>query len=85
MAYLKGKPRDTYLGGEDFVEEFKRKYKKDISQNKRAVRRRGRPVREQIGPCPPALRPALKLTQQGLDLCTSITRARYEINLDLFR
>jgi L1 cell adhesion molecule like protein len=38
---------DTHLGGEDFdnrmvnhfVAEFKRKHKKDISENKRAVRR----------------------------------------------
>uniref|UniRef100_A0A2K5IF15 Heat shock protein family A (Hsp70) member 8 n=1 Tax=Colobus angolensis palliatus TaxID=336983 RepID=A0A2K5IF15_COLAP len=44
---IKFKARDTHLGGEDFdnrmvnrfIAEFKRKHKKDISENKRAVRR----------------------------------------------
>ncbi len=44
---VKATAGDTHLGGEDFdnrmvnhfVEEFKRKHKKDISQNKRALRR----------------------------------------------
>ncbi|XP_072569410.1 heat shock 70 kDa protein 1 isoform X1 [Paramormyrops kingsleyae] len=44
---VKATAGDTHLGGEDFdnrmvnhfVEEFKRRYKKDISQNKRALRR----------------------------------------------
>lgn len=44
---VKGTDRDTHLGGEDFdnrlvnhfVAEFKRKHKKDISGNARALRR----------------------------------------------
>jgi molecular chaperone DnaK (HSP70) len=44
---VKSTSGDTHLGGEDFdnrmvnhfIQEFKRKYKKDISDNKRAVRR----------------------------------------------
>merc|ERR1711876_97234 len=44
---VKSTAGDTHLGGEDFdnrlvdhfVNEFKRKHKKDISQNKRAIRR----------------------------------------------
>lgn len=44
---MKSTAGDTHLGGEDFdnrmvdhfMEEFKRKHKKDISKNKRAVRR----------------------------------------------
>lgn len=44
-----------------FVEEFKRQYQKDTSQSNGAVRCR-QSVRVQIVPCPPALRPALRLT-----------------------
>ncbi|KAF7697875.1 hypothetical protein HF521_004385 [Silurus meridionalis] len=48
---VKSTAGDTHLGGEDFdnrlvnhfVEEFKRKHKKDISQNKRALRRLRQP------------------------------------------
>ena len=44
---VKSTSGDTHLGGEDFdnrmvnhfIEEFKRKHKKDISTNKRAIRR----------------------------------------------
>ena len=44
---MKATAGDTHLGGEDFdnrlvnffVQEFKRKYKKDISSNPRALRR----------------------------------------------
>ena len=44
---MKATAGDTHFGGEDFdnrmvnhfVEEFKRKYKKDITSNARAVRR----------------------------------------------
>lgn len=44
---VKSTAGDTHLGGEDFdnrlvnhfVEEFRRKYKKDISKNPRALRR----------------------------------------------
>ena len=44
---VKSTAGDTHLGGEDFdnrmvnhfVQDFKRKHKKDISENKRAVRR----------------------------------------------
>ncbi|KAK3552434.1 hypothetical protein QTP86_011666 [Hemibagrus guttatus] len=47
LGGVKATAGDTHLGGEDFdnrlvnhfVEEFKRKHKKDISQNKRALRR----------------------------------------------
>ncbi|KAF7697877.1 hypothetical protein HF521_004387 [Silurus meridionalis] len=66
---VKSTAGDTHLGGEDFdnrlvnhfVEEFKRKHKKDISQNKRALRRLRQPVREPREPSP-AHKPALKST-----------------------
>ncbi|KAF4093014.1 hypothetical protein AMELA_G00027580 [Ameiurus melas] len=95
-AQLKATAGDTHLGGEDFdnrlvnhfVEEFKRKHKKDISQNKRALRGCVQPVREPREPCPPALKPALKSTpcMRALTLYTSITRARSKSCVpDLFR
>ncbi|KAB1261455.1 Heat shock 70 kDa protein 1B [Camelus dromedarius] len=62
---VKATAGDTHLGGEDFdnrlvnhfVEEFKRKHKKDISQNKRAVRRLRTACERAKGPCRPAPRP----------------------------
>merc|ERR1712154_494259 len=87
---------DTHLGGEDFdnrmvnhfIGEFKRKHKKDISDNKRAVRR----LRTA---CERAKRTLSSSTQanieidslfEGIDFYTSITRARFEeLNADLFR
>uniref|UniRef100_A0A3B5K5S5 Heat shock protein family A (Hsp70) member 2 n=1 Tax=Takifugu rubripes TaxID=31033 RepID=A0A3B5K5S5_TAKRU len=87
---------DTHLGGEDFdnrmvnhfVEEFKRKQKKDISQNKRALRR----LRTA---CEKAKRTLSSSTQvsieidslfEGIDFYTSITRAHFEeLCGDLFR
>lgn len=87
---------NSHLGGEDFdqrmlnhfVEEFKRKHKKDLSQNKRAVRR----LRTA---CERAKRTLSSSTQanieidslyEGIDFYSSITRARFEeICADLFR
>jgi len=93
---VKATAGDTHLGGEDFdnrmvshfVEEFKRKYKKDISGNARALRR----LRTS---CERAKRTLSSSTQasveidslyEGIDFYTSITRARFEeLNADLFR
>eukprot|EP00887_Chlorella_sp_A99_P000405 scaffold13.g405.t1 len=87
---------DTHLGGEDFdqrlvqhfMTEFKRKYRKDISDNARAVRR----LRTA---CERAKRTLSSSTQatieidslyEGTDFYSSITRARFEeLNMDLFR
>jgi len=87
---------DTHLGGEDFdnrmvnhfINEFKRKHKKDIQESKRAVRR----LRTA---CERAKRTLSSSTQanieidslfEGIDFYTSITRARFEeLNADLFR
>ena len=87
---------DTRLGGEDFdnrmvdyfVEEFKKKYKKDPSQNKRAIRR----LRTA---CERAKRQLSSSTQayieidgfyDGIDYMTTISRANFEnMNADLFR
>ncbi|XP_069771868.1 heat shock-related 70 kDa protein 2-like isoform X2 [Narcine bancroftii] len=93
---VKATSGDTHLGGEDFdnrlvnhfTEEFKRRFKKDISQNKRAIRR----LRTA---CERAKRTLSSSTQasveidslhEGIDFYTSITRARFEeLNGDLFR
>ena len=93
---VKSTAGDTHLGGEDFdnrmvnhfVEEFKRKHKKDMSANKRAIRR----LRTA---CERAKRTLSAQSQanieidalfEGEDFYTSITRARFEeLCADLFR
>ncbi|PSN49645.1 Heat shock 70 kDa protein cognate 4 [Blattella germanica] len=93
---VKSTAGDTHLGGEDFdsrlvnhfCQEFKRKYKKDMEGNKRAVRR----LRTA---CERAKRTLSSSTQasietdslfEGIDFYSSITRARFEeLNSDLFR
>ncbi|XP_057436264.1 heat shock cognate 70 kDa protein-like [Lotus japonicus] len=93
---VKATAGNTHLGGEDFdnrmvnyfVEEFKRKSKLDISGNPKALRR----LRTA---CERAKRTLSWTTCttvevdslfQGIDLCSSITRARFEeLNIDMFR
>jgi len=93
---VKSTAGDTHLGGEDFdmrmvnhfVAEFKRKHKKDMSTNPRALRR----LRTA---CERAKRTLSSSTQasveidslfEGIDFYTNITRARFEeLNADLFR
>ena len=93
---VKSTSGDTHLGGEDFdsrmvshfVREFQKKFKKDMSQNKRSVRR----LRTA---CERAKRTLSSITEasieidslyEGIDFYTKITRARFEeLNGDLFR
>jgi heat shock protein 1/8 len=93
---VKATAGDTHLGGEDFdarllrhfSEEFKRKHKKDLSGNARALRR----LRTA---CERAKRTLSSTSQttveidslfEGIDFYSSITRARFEdLNADLFR
>ncbi|XP_068210696.1 heat shock 70 kDa protein-like [Palaemon carinicauda] len=93
---VKSTAGDTHLGGEDFdnrlvnhfLQEFQRKYKKDISGNKRSLRR----LRTA---CERAKRTLSSSTQanveidslyEGIDFYTTITRARFEeLCSDLFR
>ncbi|CAK9186840.1 unnamed protein product [Ilex paraguariensis] len=93
---VKATAGDTHLGGEDFdnrmvnhfVAEFRRKHKKDISGNARALRR----LRTA---CERAKRTLSSTTQttieidslyEGVDFYATITRARFEdLNMDLFR
>jgi heat shock protein 1/8 len=85
---VKATAGDTHLGGEDFdnrlvnhfVQEFKRKNKKDLSTNARALRR----VRTAAERAKRTLSSAAQTTIEidslfeGLDFYTSITRARFE-------
>ena len=93
---VKSTSGDTHLGGEDFdtrmvehfINEFKRKNRKDIRANKRAIRR----LRSS---CERAKRTLSSSTQayieidslyDGIDFSSTITRARFEdMCMDLFR
>lgn len=93
---VKATAGDTHLGGEDFdnrmvnhfMNEFKRKNKKDISGNARSLRR----LRTQ---CERAKRQLSAATQatieidslfEGVDFYSSLTRAKFEeLCMDLFR
>jgi len=85
---VKATAGDTHLGGEDFdnilvnhfVEEFKRKHKKDLATNVRALRR----LRTQCERAKRALSSATQASieidslMDGIDFYTSISRARFE-------
>merc|ERR1712013_980916 len=86
---VKSTAGDTHLGGEDFdnrmvdhfVNEFKRKHKKDLTGNKRALRR----LRTA---CERAKRTLSASAQASIeiDFYTSVTRARFEeLCSDLFK
>ncbi|KAF1761568.1 hypothetical protein GCK72_009824 [Caenorhabditis remanei] len=93
---VKSTAGDTHLGGEDFdqrmlqhfMNEFKRKTGKDISPNPRAIRR----LRTACERAKRTLSSSSEATVEvdslfeGIDLCSRITRARFEeLCADLFR
>uniref|UniRef100_A0AAR2J6U6 Heat shock cognate 71 kDa protein n=2 Tax=Pygocentrus nattereri TaxID=42514 RepID=A0AAR2J6U6_PYGNA len=93
---VKATAGDTHLGGEDFdnrlvnhfVEEFKRKHKKDISQNKRALRRLRTACERAKRTLSSSSQASIEIDSlyEGTDFYTSITRARFEeMCSDLFR
>ncbi|KAI5097191.1 heat shock cognate 70-kd protein, tandem duplicate 2 [Silurus meridionalis] len=93
---VKSTAGDTHLGGEDFdnrlvnhfVEEFKRKHKKDISQNKRALRRLRTACERAKRTLSSSSQASIEIDSlyEGTDFYTSITRARFEeMCSDLFR
>jgi heat shock protein 1/8 len=93
---VKATSGDTHLGGEDFdqrmvnhfIQEFKRKHKKDIADNKRAVRRLRTACERAKRTLSTATQANLEIDSlyEGIDYYTSITRARFEeLNADLFR
>merc|ERR1711923_204649 len=87
---------DTHLGGEDFdnrlvdhfVNEFKRKHKKDISGNKRALRRLRTACERAKRTLSASAQANIEIDSlfDGIDFYTSITRARFEeLCSDLFK
>ncbi|GFR86053.1 heat shock cognate 70 kDa protein [Elysia marginata] len=87
---------DTHLGGEDFdnrmvnhfIGEFKRKHKKDIVDNKRAVRRLRTACERAKRTLSSSSQANIEIDSlyEGIDYYTSITRARFEeLCSDLFR
>uniref|UniRef100_L7N2X7 Heat shock 70 kDa protein n=1 Tax=Xenopus tropicalis TaxID=8364 RepID=L7N2X7_XENTR len=93
---VKATAGDTHLGGEDFdnrmvnhfVEEFKRKHKKDISPNKRALRRLRTACERAKRTLSSSTQASIEIDSlfEGIDFYTSITRARFEeLCADLFR
>merc|ERR1739844_852691 len=93
---VKSTSGDTHLGGEDFdnrmvshfMNEFKRKHKKDISNNKRAVRRLRTACERAKRTLSASAQANIEIDSlfEGIDFYTSITRARFEeLCSDLFR
>merc|ERR1719223_1877937 len=93
---VKSTAGDTHLGGEDFdhrmvshfIEEFKRKNKKDISKNKRAIRRLRTACERAKRTLSASAQANIEIDSlfEGVDFYTSVTRARFEeLCSDLFR
>merc|ERR1712156_1415844 len=93
---VKSTAGDTHLGGEDFdnrmvdhfIKEFQRKHKKDLSQNKRAVRRLRTACERAKRTLSASAQANIEIDSlfEGIDFYTSITRARFEeLCSDLFK
>lgn len=93
---VKSTAGDTHLGGEDFdnrmvnhfVAEFKRKNKKDLSGNPRALRRLRTACERAKRTLSSSTQASIEIDSlyEGIDYYTTITRARFEeLNADLFR
>nr|ACH72064.1 heat shock protein 70-4 [Tetranychus cinnabarinus] len=93
---VKSTAGDTHLGGEDFdnrmvnhfIEEFKRKHKKDITSNKRAVRRLRTACERAKRTLSSSTQASIEIDSlhEGIDFYSTITRARFEeLCSDLFR
>jgi len=93
---VKSTAGDTHLGGEDFdnrmvnhfVLEFKRKHKKDLTSNKRALRRSRTACERAKRTLSSSTQASIEIDSlfEGIDFYSTITRARFEeLNADLFR
>ncbi|XP_026424642.1 heat shock 70 kDa protein 18-like [Papaver somniferum] len=93
---VKATSGDTHLGGEDldnrllnhFVQEFKKKYEKDISGNPRSLRRLRTSCERAKRTLSSTPRTTIEVDAlyEGIDFHTPITRAKFEeLNIDLFR
>jgi L1 cell adhesion molecule like protein len=87
---------NTHLGGEDFdnrmvdyfVQEFKKKFKKDLATNPRALRRLRTACERAKRTLSSSAQASIEIDSlmDGIDFYTNITRARFEeLNMDLFR
>merc|ERR1712230_319678 len=93
---VKATAGDTHLGGEDFdnrlvnhfVQEFKRKHKKDMTGNPRAMRRLRTACERAKRNLSSSANASIEIDSlfEGIDFYSSITRARFEdLCADLFR
>ncbi len=93
---VKATAGDTRLGGEDFdtrlvyhfTQDFKRKHKKDLTENKRAIRRLRTACENLKKTLSSSTQATLEVDSlfEGIDYCSTITRARFEeLCGDLFR
>ena len=93
---VKATAGDTHLGGEDFdnrlvnffVDEFKRKHKKDLTSNPRALRRLRTSCERAKRTLSSATQASIEIDSlmDGIDFYTSISRARFEeLCADMFR
>jgi L1 cell adhesion molecule like protein len=93
---VKATAGDTHLGGEDFdnrmvqhfLSEFKRKHKKDFSDNKRALRRLRTACERAKRNLSSSTTATIEIESmhEGIDFYSSLTRARFEdLCADLFR
>ncbi|KAH9435388.1 Heat shock 70 kDa protein [Pyricularia oryzae] len=93
---VKSTAGDTHLGGEDFdnrlvthfANEFKRKHKKDLTTNARALRRLRTACERAKRTLSSSAQTSIEIDSlyEGIDFYTSITRARFEeLCQDLFR
>lgn len=93
---VKATAGDTHLGGEDFdnrlvnhlAAEFKRKNKKDLTQNQRSLRRLRTAAERAKRALSSSAQTSIEIDSlyEGIDFYTSITRARFEeLCADLFR
>merc|ERR1712165_275514 len=93
---VKATAGDTHLGGEDFdnrmvdhfTKEFLRKHKKDLTKNKRALRRLRTACERAKRTLSVSAQANIEIDSlfEGIDFYTAITRARFEeLCADLFR
>lgn len=93
---VKSTAGDTHLGGEDFdnrlvnhfTDEFKRKFKKDLTGNARALRRLRTACERAKRTLSSSTEASIEIDalHEGVDFYSKITRARFEeMNMDLFR
>uniref|UniRef100_A0A023GLJ3 Putative heat shock protein n=1 Tax=Amblyomma triste TaxID=251400 RepID=A0A023GLJ3_AMBTT len=96
MFEVRSTAGDTHLGGEDFdnrlvnyfVEEFKRKHKRDLKTNTRAIRRLRTACERAKRTLSSSSEASIEIDAlfEGIDFYSKITRARFEeMCMDLFR